>query len=94
MRFNEALELEKHRAEQDRIQEDKDKIITPCRKTVTQIYNSARAWNDPIGASFHRIQNMKKTVPDEEKEPDIKGRKVVFSISASNSHGSLRSTEN
>ena len=60
MRFQQAQALEKMRSEQEEQMEkkrDADRAIRPVRLLCQSEYESARAWNDPIGQCLARIKN-------------------------------------
>ncbi|KAJ1330059.1 hypothetical protein BSLG_009781 [Batrachochytrium salamandrivorans] len=58
MRFQQTLQLEKHRAEQGR-REEIDRLFGP-RADIHQVYCINKAWHDPLTMSLMRIQSLVK----------------------------------
>jgi hypothetical protein len=83
MRFHQALQLEKHKSEQDQLQEEKDKLLNPIKRIVNSQFQSARvflnnkAWFDPINNSLGRIEIGPKRV---EVIAQPVGKKASFSL--------------
>ncbi|KAJ1341732.1 hypothetical protein BSLG_003692 [Batrachochytrium salamandrivorans] len=60
MRFQQTLQLEKHRAEQEGRREEIDRLFGPVRADIHQVYCINKAWHDPLTMSLMRIQSLVK----------------------------------
>ncbi|EGF80657.1 hypothetical protein BATDEDRAFT_88361 [Batrachochytrium dendrobatidis JAM81] len=60
MRFQQAMQLEKHRAVLDDRREEQDKLFVPTREDIHQIYSLNKAWHDPQTLSLLRILSLVK----------------------------------